>query len=152
MKFALISVLLFGSSLSVHAATTIPSQMVCTKVSCSEVSRPVGSGRWCDDDSLNRVDLLNLNTDAPVWSKSGTNTPGFFFNSDPETGKDLTDMMNLNFSDDSDQYAYFSFAKSDLEALAKGKAMTILATFTDGFDWSNGFNIRERTTLSCSLK
>ncbi|HTL11717.1 MAG TPA: hypothetical protein VL588_04480 [Bdellovibrionota bacterium] len=50
---------------------------------------------------------------------------------------------------DGDQYSIYRFATADLDAFAAGKKPTVEGTFEDGFDWSNGYNVRAKFSIKC---
>ncbi|NDD92283.1 hypothetical protein EBZ37_09385 [bacterium] len=50
---------------------------------------------------------------------------------------------------DGDQYEVYSFSQSDLDEFTAQSTNRIQGTFEDGFEWSNGYNVRARFAIDC---
>lgn len=66
------------------------------------------------------------------------------------SGTARADRSNVVYDfSDGDQYAFFTVPAQSLDLLARGRVQTVVAQFEDGFDWTNGYNVRARIQLEC---
>lgn len=56
----------------------------------------------------------------------------------------------LELGEGGDQHQFISFRNDDLLSVSSGRAKVIRGIYEDGFDWSNGYNVRSRVVLECT--
>lgn len=123
--FGILLTSLIGIS-SAATAGEFPSSLNCQALEC------IG-GESCDlTEDYWMIELRDANTQHATWGEAeGRFVPG----------KD-EDSFVLDFSD-GDQYLFFTLKQTGKESFE--------GTLEDGFDWINGYNIRQKFLVSCSI-
>ena len=129
-----------GIVLAFFSATTVfagglPNEIRCKVTQCA-------SNKWCEDRVGETDKFSGLRKTGPVT-----------LNGELEGIKVLdtdSDTLTIDFSDGGDQFATYSFSKSDLRALKAGKIKSVRGHFKDGYILDTRY-VRYEMTLSCKL-
>ena len=131
-KLFLAALFLSQSALATpNAELTLPKSMTCKGVFA------VTSGTFSDlkdyqDIKIDKIDAQSMGAEG-VANRISLND----------------DKITFNYGDGGDQYLNYTFVSSDLAALAKGEAKSIRGILEDGFDWTNGYNVRAQIIIEC---
>ena len=121
---ALAAALTLNAVLALAATGARPATLQCHIVST------ISGSNFSDAAKVEK--LTEVDTQTPVLDGISNGTVSV----DAHTGRAVVDFS------ESDQFWFYTFTSDDLNALATGKVASIKGTVEDGFDWSNGYNVR----------